>query len=66
MLCFPTHLSSASALPCEMRNTEHSALVHCACNRVYTAAALSSSFLLNHAPKITRLMELYSSVSMSR
>ena len=46
---FPPHLSSASALPCEIRNPEDSALVHCACNSP-TAAALSTSFRLNHAP----------------
>ena len=31
---FPPHLSSASALPCEIGNPEDSALVHCACNTV--------------------------------
>ena len=53
---------------------EDSALVdmHCACNSP-TAAALSTSFLLNHAPpnspelsaSMTRFRESYSSVSMS-
>jgi len=34
MLVFLPHLSSASALPCEIGNPEDSALVHCACNTV--------------------------------
>ena len=29
---FPPHVSSASALPCEIENREDGALVHCACN----------------------------------
>ena len=70
---FPTHLSSASALPCKIRNPEDSALVHCAGNTVQHAAALSTSFLLNHAPNspelnalFTRFRESYSIMSMSR
>jgi len=31
---FPPHLSSASALPCEIGNPEDSTLVHCVCNTV--------------------------------
>jgi len=34
ILCFPPHLSSASALPGEIGNAEDSALVHCACSTV--------------------------------
>jgi len=34
ILSFPSHLSSASALPCEIGNPEDSTLVHCACNTV--------------------------------
>jgi len=34
MLCFPPHISSASALPCKIENPEDSPLVHCACNKV--------------------------------
>jgi len=56
------------------RNPEGSALVHCAGNAASpTSAALSTSFILNHAPNspelnalITRFKESYSSVSMSR
>ena len=68
---FPPHLSSASALPCEIGNPEDSALVHCACNTVQLLQR--SRLCLNHAPNspelnalITRYRELYSSVSMSR
>ena len=32
MLCFPTSSICASALPCEIRNPEDSALALCACN----------------------------------
>jgi len=34
MLCFPPHLSSASALPCEIGNPEDSVLVYCSCKTV--------------------------------
>jgi len=38
---FPPHLSSASALPCEIGNPEDSALVHCACSTVpYCCSAI--------------------------
>jgi len=58
----------------EIEKTEDSALVHCACMQYSpTSAALSTSFIPNHAPNspemnalITRFRELYSSVSMSR
>jgi len=47
MLVFPPHLSSVSALPCKIGNPEDSAL----CMQYSpTLAALSTSFLLNHAP----------------
>jgi len=46
---FLPHLSSASALPCEIGNPEDSPLVHFACNSP-TSAALSTSFIFNHAP----------------
>jgi len=66
----PPHLSSASALPCERGNPEDSALC---VQHSSTAAALSTSFILNHVPNssklnalITIFRESHSSVSMSR
>ena len=49
-LCFPPHLSSASALPCEKETQKitHWCTVH-ATQSLCTAAALSTSFFLNHA-----------------
>jgi len=69
----PPHLSSASALPREIRNPEERTGALCV-QHSPTAAALSTSFLLNHAPfngpelrgLVTRRRESYSSVSMSR
>jgi len=50
MRCFPPHLSSASALPCEKKTQKitHWCTVH-ATQSLCTAAALSTSFFLNHA-----------------
>ena len=47
---FLPHLSSASALPCEIGNPENSALVHCACNTVQLLQRYRLPFHLNHAP----------------
>ena len=69
---FPPHLSSASALPCEIGNPEHSTLVHCACSTVQLlqySRRLSWTMPPN-SPElntlITRFTESYSSVIMSR
>jgi len=64
---FPPHLSSASALPCEVGNPKDSTLVHCAGNTVSpTSAVHSTLFILSHAPNspelnalITRFWESY-------
>ena len=69
MLCFPT--SPIQCLHCERGNTEDSALCM---QHSPTAGALSTFFLLNHAPitapepnaLITKFVESYSSMSMSR
>jgi len=70
---FPSHLSSASALPCERGNPEHSALVHFACNTVQLLQRFRLPFswtMAHKSPKlnvlVTRFRESYSSVSMSR
>ena len=70
---FPSHLSSASALPCERGNPEHSALVHFACNTVQLlqCSRLRLSWTMPpNSPElntlITRFTESYSSVIMSR
>ena len=51
MLCFPPHPSSTSALPCERGKPEDSAVrTGALCvQHSPTSAALSTSFLLNHA-----------------
>ena len=73
-LCLPPHLSSASALPCVLRNRkprrQHTGAL--CVQHSPTAAELLTSFLLNYAPNslelnalITRFRESYSSVRMS-
>jgi len=56
MLCFPTSpiYSSASALPCEIRNqkTVHWCSGALCVQHSPTAVALSTSFLLNHTPTV--------------
>jgi len=54
MLCFPTSpIYSASALSCERGNPEDNTGALCM-EHSPTAAALSISFLLNHAPQQPR------------
>jgi len=72
MLCFPTHMSNISALPCERGNPEDSALVHCACNTVQLLKRSRLPFywtMPTNGPELnaltTRFWESYSSVSMS-
>jgi len=69
---FPPQLSSTSASPCERRNPEDSALVHCACTESNYCSTLD---LLSPEPcsqqpelnaLITRFRESYSSASMRR
>ena len=68
-----SHLSSASALPCERGKPEDSALVLCACNTVQLLQHSRLPFSSAVPPKspklnalITRFRESYSSVNMSR
>jgi len=53
-LCFPPHLSSASALPCILRNRKpRRQRTGALCVQHSTAAAaLSTSFLVNHAQTV--------------
>jgi len=46
---FPPHISSASALPCQVAKDNTQKTAHCACNSP-AAWALLTSFLLNRAP----------------
>jgi len=50
MLCFPPHSSSASALPCENGKPRRQRTAALCVQQGPTPAALSTSFLLNHAP----------------
>ena len=54
MLCFPPHLSNASALPCERGNPRRQCTGALCVQQSPTTAVLSTSFLLNHVRQQTR------------
>jgi len=61
---FPPHVSSASALPCEIENREDGALVHCACNTLSNFwLRLSRTMLPTASSRTHWLQDLWSNTA---